>query len=217
MIELLIVIAIIAVLVAILFPVGARLRGDAQVVSCHNNLRQIGTAMLSWTADHQRRLPDQDEVGNFSYRLKPGLRTPGDPGAFPETYGLAAVLHGIRPQQDLSRGLPPPKYLAADSSVWVCPGAPDNQVEYGNTYAFFSLPAKSVAFGTRSPDLLLVWDNHTLRPGLSGFRGPFSGYVIPTKDRLIPHQSASRKGNGIRVELRAGMDTRAFELDAVPQ
>jgi type II secretory pathway pseudopilin PulG len=34
---------------------------------------------------------------------------------------------------------------------------------------------------------LWVWDNFSMRPGLSGFRGPFSGYSIPTKKRVYPH------------------------------
>ena len=33
----------------------------------------------------------------------------------------------------------------------------------------------------------LAWDNFTLYPGLSGFRGGFNGYTIPTNSRVYPH------------------------------
>ena len=214
LVELLVVLGIIGVLVALLLPTVMKARSSARVVVCHNNLRQIGAAMLSWAADHDRKLPDRDAVGAFSYRLRPGLRTPSDPGARPETFGLAAVLHGIGPDQNLAAGLPSAsKYLAADADTWLCPSATDEARGYGNTYAFGLLDPANASLASRDPDLLLVWDNHTLRPGLSNVRGPFSGYVIPTANRTLPHQYAGKGGKGFRVELRAGMDTRVFDLD----
>ena len=220
LIELLVVVGIITALLGVLLPALTRVRAQARTVICHNNLRQIGTGLLSFVADNNRTLPDSVAVGNYSYRMRPGLKSPGDAGALPETYGLAALLHGIKPQQDLSKGLPPPKYLPADSNVWMCPSAAEGTVlaggtqmgELGNTYAFFALSTSQLRYGLRDPDLLLAWDNHTLRPGLSGFRGPFSSYVISTADRPIPHKWPSMGGEGFRVELRAGMDTRLFVI-----
>jgi len=212
LLELLVVVGIIAVLVSMLLPAMARVRSQARTTLCHNNLRQIGGALLSWIADHERKLPDAGTLGNHTYRMQPGLKTPGDPGALPETYGLAALLHGIKPQQDLSKGLPPSKYLAADSSLWVCPSAAESAVAVGgaqmgtlgNTYAFFNVTATRY---DKNDQRLLVWDNHTVRPGLSGFRGPFSSYVIPTAERPVPHQWPSMGGKGFRVELHGDMGT----------
>lgn len=60
LIELLVVIAIIAILAAILFPVFGKAREKARQTACMNNQRQIATAMLMYTQDHDERLPRYD-------------------------------------------------------------------------------------------------------------------------------------------------------------
>jgi prepilin-type N-terminal cleavage/methylation domain-containing protein/prepilin-type processing-associated H-X9-DG protein len=57
LIELLVVIAIIAILAAILFPVFAQARAKARAISCLSNLRQIGTATLSYAQDYDETYP----------------------------------------------------------------------------------------------------------------------------------------------------------------
>jgi len=57
LIELLVVIAIIAILAAILFPVFARAREKARQSSCLSNLKQIGTAALSYCQDYDEMTP----------------------------------------------------------------------------------------------------------------------------------------------------------------
>jgi prepilin-type N-terminal cleavage/methylation domain-containing protein/prepilin-type processing-associated H-X9-DG protein len=59
MIELLGVIAIIAILAAILFPVFARARAQAQAHNCQNNLFQIGLALRLYAADNGGLYPPQ--------------------------------------------------------------------------------------------------------------------------------------------------------------
>lgn len=57
LIELLIVIAIIAILAAILFPVFARARENARRSSCQSNLKQIGIGLLQYIQDFDETLP----------------------------------------------------------------------------------------------------------------------------------------------------------------
>lgn len=63
LIELLIVIAIIALLAAILFPVFGRARENARRASCQSNLRQLGLAMIQYTQDNDERIAWQGDRG----------------------------------------------------------------------------------------------------------------------------------------------------------
>ena len=208
LLELLIVIAIMGVLMGLLFPSVRRVRAQAHLAACQNNLRQIGAALLIYEDDHGGMLPDRITTGNFFFRMRPGLVSEAEKGALPETYGLAAVLHGIRPGQDLSGGLPKAKYLPADSDVWVCPSQTEFMKGLGNTYAFSNAPGLSAwnrPMRAAKGDGVFAWDNHTYYPGLSGFRGPFNGYVIPTEKRTYPHRWAG-KWEGAVCELKMDGD-----------
>ncbi len=57
LIELLIVIAMIAVLAAVLFPVFQKVRENARRTTCASNLRQIGLAIVQYTQDSNDALP----------------------------------------------------------------------------------------------------------------------------------------------------------------
>ena len=52
-----VVIAIIAILAAILFPVFARARENARRTSCGSNLKQIGLGLLQYTQDFDEKMP----------------------------------------------------------------------------------------------------------------------------------------------------------------
>jgi prepilin-type N-terminal cleavage/methylation domain-containing protein/prepilin-type processing-associated H-X9-DG protein len=57
LVELLVVIAIIALLAAVLFPVFAQAREKGRQTYCLSNLRQMGTAMMLYTEDHDGSYP----------------------------------------------------------------------------------------------------------------------------------------------------------------
>ncbi|MDR3708403.1 MAG: DUF1559 domain-containing protein [Capsulimonadaceae bacterium] len=69
LIELLIVIAIIAILAAILFPVFATAREKARQTQCASNLKQIGLALTQYTQDYDETIIQGGYSGSYySYR-----------------------------------------------------------------------------------------------------------------------------------------------------
>jgi prepilin-type N-terminal cleavage/methylation domain-containing protein/prepilin-type processing-associated H-X9-DG protein len=85
LVELLTVVAIIAVLAAILFPVFARARESARRASCQSNLKQIGLAAMQYTSDYDGCLPPaviisgginplDDEAKSFVDLLQPYVK-----------------------------------------------------------------------------------------------------------------------------------------------
>ena len=66
LIEILVVIAIIALLAAILFPVFATARGKARSASCQSNLKQLGAAMAMYIGDYERYPYAVDPVDKYA-------------------------------------------------------------------------------------------------------------------------------------------------------
>ncbi|MDF3130567.1 type II secretion system protein [Kiritimatiellaeota bacterium B1221] len=68
LIEMLVVVAIIAILVSILFPFVAKSLEKATRTKCLNKLRQISVATVSWATEHEGRLPEVARpVGDFPH------------------------------------------------------------------------------------------------------------------------------------------------------
>jgi len=92
--ELLVVLAIIAVLTAIAVPVSLKIRGSAQRTACLSNLRQIGVAMESYLQDHGQTFP-QWPAGRSS-KNQPGPSMEADLAPYtgnPELFHCPADAH----------------------------------------------------------------------------------------------------------------------------
>jgi len=63
LIEILVVIAIIALLAAILFPVFSRARENARSKNCMSNERQIAMSLVQYKQDNDRRFPPLNDAG----------------------------------------------------------------------------------------------------------------------------------------------------------
>jgi type II secretory pathway pseudopilin PulG len=62
-----VVIAIIAILAAILFPAFAKARESARRISCVNNMKQIGTALMQYTQEYDEKLPKSRDNSSGAY------------------------------------------------------------------------------------------------------------------------------------------------------
>src|SRR2546426_12719799 len=96
LVELLVVIGIVVLLIAILFPVLAKARASAMAVQCKSNLRQIGVAVRLYLQDNRMRFPDWQTFGGangWGARRLVGDRDPDDPNSKPEIYGWSAILN----------------------------------------------------------------------------------------------------------------------------
>jgi len=111
LIELLVVIAIIAILAAILFPVFAQAREKARAVSCLNNTKQIGIAIVQYVQDYDETLP---------MRQNPYAPPTGPGRGYPQIYDLLNPY--LKSGDGWMRG-----------GVWNCPSAavPDQTSQLG--------------------------------------------------------------------------------------
>ncbi len=111
LIELLVVIAIIAILAAILLPALSQAKGRAQGVACLNQGRQMMTAVLLYTSEHNELFPPNPDDGNTlpGYNWCAGQAGIGGPQEFDPD-----VL------QDPTRSLLI-RYLTGNVSIFRCP------------------------------------------------------------------------------------------------
>jgi prepilin-type N-terminal cleavage/methylation domain-containing protein len=184
LIELLVVVAIIAILLSVLLPTMSRARAQAKRLKCLANLRAIGEGYHNYAANDfpKNMFPGSTALGKWGFRVAPGNKYPlDDAHALPETYGLAALFGQTNS-------------LSGKSKVWVCPSASEEMTSYGVTYAFSLagvLEEKSVDGLKNYSDQPLVWDNFTIKPGASGWNGPFTpsnAWTIQDKDKFYPHR-----------------------------
>ena len=94
LIEMMIVVAIIAILVSILVPNFIRARAQAQTAACEANLKEIATALELYETDNEK-YPASGTVNASNTDLQPYLKqTPVDPAAGPGQYYTFTVTGG---------------------------------------------------------------------------------------------------------------------------
>ena len=83
LIEMMIVVAIIAILVAILVPNFIRARSQAQTAACQANIKEVATALELYQTDNEK-YPASGDAAASNTDLQPYLnQTPVDPAAGP--------------------------------------------------------------------------------------------------------------------------------------
>lgn len=103
LVEILVVVAIIALLAAILFPVFGRARDKARQATCTSNLKQIYLGLRQYASDYDGSYPARARIGNSAYRHI------SDPQGFPQL-------------------LDP--YIKSEQ-IWYCPSMLDSMKEQG--------------------------------------------------------------------------------------
>jgi len=140
----LVVIAIIGILAAILFPAFARARENARRASCQSQLKQIGLGIMQYTQDYDERMPSawvgpdgESKLGGWVYYTTAGLA------------GVPAVF-------DVSKGSVYP-YLKS-AQIFVCPS--DSAAKgSGNSYSINSCALATAAAGFANGKSLAAFDD----------------------------------------------------------
>jgi prepilin-type N-terminal cleavage/methylation domain-containing protein/prepilin-type processing-associated H-X9-DG protein len=158
LIEILTVIAIIALLAAILFPVFSRAREKARATTCLSNLQQLGMAFQQYVQDAGRRYPGAGEFqkwGNGAHWVS---------GTNSTTEGLAGNnapydLSTTHPSANIEGGALYPYVRNGD--VYHCPSAKDGDIKrvtYSMNCAIAGM--NDVRLRTPSEIVLLVDEAH---------------------------------------------------------
>jgi type II secretion system protein G len=114
LIELMIVIAIIAILAAILIPNFLHARAESQTAACEGNVKQIATALEEWAVDNSGNYPAA--VGAVSPATFNGSKS-----------GAAGTVYMANAPQDAVSGTP---YTYASPAIAICNPPPAPALSY---------------------------------------------------------------------------------------
>lgn len=186
LIEMLVVIAIIAVLAALLFPVFARARSQSKKDVCLSNLRQLGQAVVMYAADYDEHIPYAPSPVSKGILSANGSLF-GEP-----TDTLVKVLPDVR------TALQPYKTTPA---LFHCPldqfysrqgkQKPTWFEEFGSSYEYddkHALKVWSLAAYPAAANNLLFWDEEYFHGGSSGQDGLLGAVFVDTHAKTITWQ-----------------------------
>ena len=176
------VVAILSLLAAILFPVFAQAREQARRSACISGLRQVGIAIGMYRQDYDQVNPRHrlcpDRAGDeLCATAGPTVSTgpnetwwaPYDNALPPEPPDPAAV----RYDDPRKAGLLQP--YVRSLSIFKCPNYPQGQVGYAMSYVSAGPMGRPDAEVT-NPAAMFVWD-HARTPGCADTRPPAAGPV----------------------------------------
>lgn len=208
LIEMLVVIAIIAVLAAILFPVFGRVRESARKTNCLSNLNQVGVAMKAYAGDYG------GYVVNWCVSHPACAATPGWPA--PPADGVKNDPADGVVTWDLSIM----RYLKTDK-VLLCPSNRNPRESVGRSargYAMARYTQKVVAGGVWGPSLgmhegdfpkpaetVLLFEKGNNLPGSWGDacgENVFESHNGPLTDAYAPNASDSQECGGQTINVR---------------
>jgi len=152
LIEILVVMAMIALLAAIMFPVFARAREAARRSVCLSNLKQLGTALIMYAQDWDERLPNgvkwEADGTEYSYCVplyeyapnKQLFHCPSDPGG-PNAFSYkTAASCGFSPDYIRALG----ESIAFNQAAPIPEGAGIFACWYGAHFANIPAPAETI-------------------------------------------------------------------------
>lgn len=200
MIELLTVIAIIAILAALLLPTLAKAKEKSRRAVCASNLRQFGQGIVLYSDDNREQLLETVQFGGVDRRPQVVYALQGAPPQFFNTESMSAYLSGIR----FSSKSPPRLEV---TGIWWCPSdtfrsSQNVQQEvdvwggFSFSYSYFARVENWLSMATRPQDLtakelrpdrllmsdeLFHWHANDSWTYSHGEHGPRNGYAADRK------------------------------------
>jgi prepilin-type N-terminal cleavage/methylation domain-containing protein len=178
LIEILVVLAIITILAAILFPAFSRARENARRTSCISNLKQIGLTIALYRTDNdgynpRHRLCPDTPNDPFCIAVNPTVVT-GPNEVWWAPYDVYSAPDATSLSNTFKEGLLMP--YTRNSQIFKCPSATQWQVGYAMSFISQGPTGKHEATIT-NPSALIVWD-HVGIPGCA-LSGPTETPWVP--------------------------------------
>lgn len=181
LVELLVVVAVLAILAALLFPVFAQVRATARKSACQANMKQLGLASALYRGDWDERWPSQQEDGVFVSNppaVGDGPSWMGSLYTYVKTGGVWVCPDAQRRPGTSYTGLVT-SYHYNGTLLSNPPGCASGQCA-GTLDAQVQFPAETVMLCEATPPYL--WDVAWERPYAAGV--PASSYGVDDCDRM---------------------------------